>query len=132
MAEYTDEQIQQLIEDEKVKWEEEILKPIQEQIPKKPTEEEIANKQKENELFQREKNIILREHGLGEFSEYFHVEKIEDMDSAIQKFQNILKSKKIENSFVPDDHKSTDEYSSFQKKGNVQGMIQNKISKLFQ
>lgn len=140
--EFTEEQqqhINQLIADEKQKWTNEELKPLQEQVkelekfkPVEKTDAEIALEQKQLELFEKEKNLILKEKGLAEFGEFFNVQKIEELDEQIEKFNNVLKEKKIDTSFKPDNHKQqTDKYSQFEKEGNTVGMIGTKLTNLF-
>jgi hypothetical protein len=137
--EFTEEQqqhINQLIADEKAKWTKEVLEPVQQQVEKfKPLEKsdaEIALEQKQLELFEKEKILILKEKGLAEFGEFFNVQKIEDLDGQIEKFNNVLKEKKVDTSFKPNNHKQqTDKYSQFEKEGNTVGMIGTKLTNLF-
>jgi hypothetical protein len=57
---------------------------------------------------------------------------IEKAQAKITKLAELKKQNKIDNSFRPEDHKQTDEYSNAEKQGDVQGMLKSKISKLFQ
>lgn len=58
---------------------------------------------------------------------------IETATKKITKLVELNKKNKIDNSYKPDEHKqSDDEYSVAEKKGNVEGMLKSKLSKLFQ
>lgn len=59
-------------------------------------------------------------------------ESVELAQAKITKLAGLKKQNKIDNSFRPEDHKQTDEYSNAEKQGDVQGMLKSKISKLFQ
>ena len=146
LADFTQEQVNEMIKKEKEKWIKEELKPLQDKEkeykatidelmkykPKELTKEEKALQEKELELFNKEKNLILKENGLAEFGEFFNVQKIDELDEKIKQFNDILKEKKIDNSYKPDDkHKNTDKYSQFEKNKDTVGMISTKLSKLF-
>ena len=139
---FTDEQqtyIDNLIAQEKTKWETEVLTPLQSQVkeleqykPVDKTEQELALEAKEKELFDKEKNLILKEKGLHDFADFFVVSDIKELDSQVEKFNKIIESKKLNNSYVPDGHKTTDAYSQAEKNKDTQSMIGSKLSKLFQ
>ncbi|MDD2288023.1 MAG: hypothetical protein PHY55_04230 [Bacteroidales bacterium] len=136
MAEYTDEQIQELITTEKSKWENEILKPLQEDLkqykPKEKTDTEKTLEQKEKELFEKEINLTLKEHGLQEFAGFFNVSNADELNKQIEDFKKVLKTRDEKNNFVPGDHqKNKDAYSIAEKNKDVSGMISAKLSNLF-
>lgn len=143
---FTEEQqakINEMINKEKDKWVTEELTPklseykatikeLEKYKPKTLTEEEKKLQEKELELFNKEKELLLREHGLSEFGELFNVESIEELETKIAKFKEVMAEKKIDNSFIPADKKNvTDKYSEFEKSKNVTGMISSKLSSLF-
>ncbi|NLK93325.1 MAG: hypothetical protein GX273_09420 [Bacteroidales bacterium] len=108
------------------------IKELEKYKPKTLTEEEKKLQEKELELFNKEKELLLREHGLSEFGELFNVESIEELETKIAKFKEVMAEKKIDNSFIPADKKNvTDKYSEFEKSKNVTGMISSKLSSLF-
>ncbi|KPC97258.1 hypothetical protein LR69_04529 [Geobacillus sp. BCO2] len=55
-----------------------------------------------------------------------------ELTDVVKKLQNIVNEIRIENGYVPADHAKTDEYSVYEKKKDVAGMISAKLSKLFQ
>lgn len=138
MDNFTQEQVNEMLEIAKKEWLEKELIPIQSELeevksklPKTLTEEEKALQTKQQELFQKEVNLTLKEKGLDKFADFFNVEKIEDLQVKIEKFQTTLKELKLDNSYKPNDHKNTDEYSKFEKEKNTTGMIASKLSDLF-
>lgn len=119
----------------KGKWETEILAPLQTELqslkPVAKTDKELAIEAKEAELWTKEKALHIKEKGLSDFAEFFSGNTIEDLDKGIEKFNAILEAKKLNNAYVPSGHKSTDAYAQAEKNGDTQGMITNKLSKLF-
>lgn len=135
---FTQLQVDELIQTEKEKWEQEFLNPLQLQVeelaqykPKELSDEEKVIQQKQNELFQKEISLELKDAGLEDFAEYFNVDKVEDLKIKIDKFNKLINAKKIDNSFKPQDHQSQDKYSSYMKEKNTVGMIGTKLSNLF-
>lgn len=135
---FTHEQVNELIQTEKGKWEQEFLNPLQSQLeelaqykPKELSDEEKEILQKQQELFQKEITLELKGAGLEEFAEFFNVEKVEDLKVKIDKFNKLINARKIDNSFKPNDHQSTDKYSAYMKEKNTVGMIATKLSNLF-
>lgn len=138
MAEYTEEQIAELINQEKQKWEGETLQPLQNQIqelqskvPQELTQEQKEIAEKQQQLFNKEVELTLKENGLGDFAQFVQVGKIEDLKGQIDGLKKILAKRTMDNSYKPEDHKNSDAYSSFEKKGDTVGMIGTKLSKLF-
>lgn len=138
MADFTQEQVDEMLVNAKSEWIEKEFKPIQTELeevksklPKTLTEEEKALQTKQNELLQKEVSLTLKEKGVDKFADFFNVEKIEDLQPKIEKFKSILKELKLDNSYKPNDHKNTDEYSKFEKEKNTTGMIASKLSDLF-
>lgn len=139
--EFTPEQqeyINQLIADEKEKWVTDELAPLQTQVkeleqfkPKEKSDAEKALEQKEIELWQKEKNLILKENGLHEYADFFVAKDTEQLNKDIEKLNKILESKKLNNAYVPDGHKSADAYSQAEKNGDTITMIGSKLSKIF-
>lgn len=130
--------IDSMIADAKTKWVNDELTPLQNQIqeldkfkPTEKTDKEQEIEAKEIELWNKEKNLILKENGLHEFADFFVANDAEQLNKGIEKLNKILETKKLNNSFVPDGHKSTDAYSKAEKNGDTLGMIGTKLSKLF-
>lgn len=136
--EFTPEQqeyINNQIAEEKSKWETEILTPIQTELkglkPTPKTDKEKEIEEKEKELWAKEKSLHIKEKGLSDFADFINGNTIEELDKGIEKLNTILASKKLNNSYIPDGHKTPDAYSIAEKNKNVEGMIGSKLSKLF-
>lgn len=141
--EFTAEQqayIDNLLKQEKEKMEKQVnelqiqLKELEQYKPKQKTEKEIEFEKKEAELWNKEKALILKESGLDKFANFINGDNAENLHKNIDSFKNVLKELKIDNSFIPQEHRksSKTEYEKHAKEGNTLGMIQHKLSKLFQ
>lgn len=130
--------IDSMIAEQKSKWVTDELNPLQTQInelekfkPVEKTDAEKALEQKEKELFVKEVNLFLKEKGLAEFGEFFNVKDIDELKVKTEKLNKILESKKLNNAYLPDNHKSADAYTKAEKQGDTVSMIGTKLSKLF-
>lgn len=136
MAEYTEEQIQELINQEKSKWEAEALEPlqnkiqeIQSKVPQELTQEQKEITEKQQQLFNKEVELTLKENGLGDFAQFVKVEKIEDLKTQIDGLKKILAKRTMDNSYKPEDHKNSDAYSQAKSKGDTFAMVKALFSK---
>lgn len=139
--EFTPEQqayIDKLIVDAKTKWETDILQPVMSErdnlLQYKPVEKSDAEKaleKREQELFKKELSIELKTNGLEDFADFINVENVDELKSKIEALNKILASRKVNTSYVPDDHKQTSAYDQSASKNDVTGMISAKLSKLF-
>lgn len=127
-----------MLEDAKKQWENEFLNPVISErdnlIKFKPVEKsdiELQLELREKELFQKEINYTLKESELEDFSEFFHVHSVEELQQKITNLSTILNERQIKNSYVPENHKSQSQYEQAQSKGNVQDMISAKLGKVF-
>ncbi|MBU5445684.1 hypothetical protein, partial [Paenibacillus sp. MSJ-34] len=132
-------QVNQAIEEAKQKWRDEVLSPIvaerDELLQFKPqelTEEQKQIKQLKADLLQQKVVSALKDAELDDFIDFLNVENKEELHAKVDKLSTVLDGRKLNNSFIPQDHKQTDAYSQAEKTGNVQGMISAKLSKLFQ
>ena len=91
--------------------------------PAQKTEAEIKLEQKEKDLWQKEINLTLKENDLDGFGEFVTAKDAEDLKGKMDKLKTVLKDKRIDNSFKPEDHKSTDAFSEAQGKGDALGMV---------
>ncbi|MBT2680149.1 hypothetical protein J7E38_14130 [Bacillus sp. ISL-35] len=135
---FTQEQLQEEIGKAKNEWMEKELNPIIQERdgllqfkPKDLSDEEKAIQTKQQELFQKELSIELKSAGLEKFADFFKVEKIEDLQPQIEKFQGLLNEIKVSMGYVPADHSKSDAYSVAEQKKDVSGMLSAKLSKLF-
>lgn len=138
---FTKEQLDQAVADaiitEKQKWDEEILKPIKDELtalrPQEKTDAEKQLEAREAALWQMQIQLTLKESKLEDFVPFITAKNEDELKSQITKLNEILKVRKIDNAFVPDNHKQTnDKYAQYEKTGNVVGMIGAKLEKLFQ
>lgn len=58
-------------------------------------------------------------------------DSLEKAQEKINKLLELKKKQDIQNSYKPTDHKPDDNYSQFEKSGNVEGMIFSKLNKIF-
>lgn len=131
---FTQEQVDQM----KQEWVEQELNPIQTERdellqfkPKDLTEDEKAIQTKQKELFDKEVSLEVKAAGLEKFADFFVVDSTEQLAEKIEKFQAVLQEYKVENSYVPTDHKQTNPYDKFEQEKNTKGMIGTKLANLF-
>lgn len=117
----------------------ELFKPFQEEITglKAISQEKDEALEKIKELEKGNlTNAIKLELSKAGFDESMfdlvEADSIEKAQAKITKLVEMKKQNKLNNSFKPEDHKQTDEYTQHEKNGDVQNMIKSKISKLFQ
>ncbi|WP_031408015.1 hypothetical protein [Geobacillus vulcani] len=112
----------------------ELVEKVSKLEQKLSDEAEKAKKiaEKEQELFQKQVHLTLKENGLEKFSDIVKVNDENELADVVKKLQNIVNEIRIESGYVPSDHVKTDEYSVYEKKKDVAGMISAKLSKLFQ
>ncbi|SFM41192.1 hypothetical protein [Salibacterium qingdaonense] len=88
--------------------------------------------QREKELFQKEVQLTLKEKGLDDFADIVQVNSKDELDSQIEQLEAVVNKRKLDNSYVPEDHAKQDEYSTAEKQKDSQGMIASKLNKFFQ
>ena len=137
-ATFTQEQVNEQIATAKTQWETDVLNPIVSERdellqfkPKELTDEEKELQTKQQELFTKEVSLELKSAGLEKFADFFNVEKVEDLQPQIQKFQGLLNELKVEMGYKPDNRRQQDKYSQFEKDKNTTGMIGSKLASLF-
>ncbi|QNG59436.1 hypothetical protein H4O14_16795 [Bacillus sp. PAMC26568] len=135
---FTQEQLDEQLTTARTQWETDILNPIQTERdellqfkPKDLSDGEKAIQTKQHELFAKEVSLEVKAAGLEKFAEFFNVQKIEDLQPQIEKFNSLLNEFKVENSYVPNDHKPQDKYSKFESEKDTKGMIGTKLANLF-
>lgn len=118
----------------------ELIKPFQEENETLKTNVAEGNKAiervKELESANLTNSIKLEAIKAGlnvdEVFDLINSESLEKAQEKINKLVDFKKQQKIDNSFKPEDKfKSTDEYLTHEKSGNVEGMLKSKFSKLF-
>ncbi|MEK5521573.1 hypothetical protein [Heyndrickxia sp. FSL W8-0423] len=135
---FTQEQLDEALSNAKNEWVEKELNPIITERddllqfkPKDLSDEEKALANKQQELFDKEVSLTLKENGLEQFADVIKVGDSEELKTVIDSLTGIVNQIKIDNGYVPNDHKQQNEYDVFASKKDTQGMIATKLSKLF-
>lgn len=135
---FTQEQVNQAIEEAKQQWEQDVLQPITQERdelmqykPQELTDEQKQIQQLQADLLQQKVISSLKDANLEDFIDFLNVENEEELQAKVNKLSKVLDDRKLNNSYVPSDHKQTDAYSQAEQSNNVQGMISAKLSKLF-
>ncbi|MBL5769283.1 hypothetical protein [Heyndrickxia sporothermodurans] len=135
---FTQEQLDEAISNAKNEWIKNELNPIIAERddllqfkPKELSDDEKAFQQKQQELFDKEVSLTLKENGLEQFADVIKVGDSEELKTVIDSLTGIVNQIKIDNGYVPNDHKQQNEYDVFASKKDTQGMIATKLSKLF-
>ncbi|KAA1191128.1 hypothetical protein [Paenibacillus sp. B2(2019)] len=139
--EFTPEQqahIDQMLADTKTTWETEVLTPLtterDELLAFKPVTKSDAEKaleQREADLFKKEVGIELKANKLDDFAEFLNVSNADELKVKVTQLTKILEARKLNNGYVPDNHKQTTAYDQAAAKNDVNGMIGAKLAKLF-
>jgi len=135
---FTEDQVNQMLAEAKQKWETEILNPIKAEVeqlrqykPKNETDAEKEIKRLKAELLQQKVVSSLQQMGAEDFAEFVSVSDESELQAKVAKLQEVLKKRSIDSSFKPDNHRQTDAYTAAEAKGDVIGMIESKLSKLY-
>lgn len=139
--EFTPEQqahIDQMLADTKTTWETEVLTPLTTErdglLQFKPVDKSDAEKaleQREADLFKKEVGLELKANKMDDFAEFLNVSNADELKVRITQLNKILEARKINNAYVPEDHKQTTAYDQAAAKNDVNGMIGAKLAKLF-
>ncbi|QUL57345.1 hypothetical protein KDC22_13255 [Paenibacillus tritici] len=130
--------IDQMLTDAKASWETDVLIPLTAErdqlLQFKPVDKSDAEKaleQREQELFKKEFTIELKANKLEDFVELLNVSNSEELKDKVAQLAKILEARKLNNSYIPSNHKQTDKYEQALKSGNITEAIDVKLSKLF-
>lgn len=107
------------------------LEDVKSKLPKDLSDEEKALQTKQQELFDKEVTLTLKENGLEQFASIVKVGDSDELKTVIESLTSIVNQIKIDNGYIPNDHKQQNEYDVFASKKDTQGMIATKLSKLF-
>ncbi|GIN88465.1 hypothetical protein J6TS2_48510 [Heyndrickxia sporothermodurans] len=112
------------------KSENETLKAQVEEYQSKISELETKKQEFENQraefvatIQQKDISLKLAEKGLGEFKDFFSNVEPDKLEEQIQKFQQLVKQKEIDNSYKPTNHKQDDTYAQAKNKGDLKSMF---------
>lgn len=135
---FTQEQqdfVTEMITNEKTKWVNDELKPIQDELlkykPVEKTEAELTLEKREQGLRDKEHDLILKEEGLSDFAAFINAKDEQELKTKIQDFKKILESRKIDGSYKPEEHRKIDAYNQAEKNKDVEGMLHAKLSRFF-
>ncbi|WP_274365320.1 hypothetical protein [Paenibacillus thermotolerans] len=135
METYTQDQVNELLQQEKQKWEKEVLQPVQDELakhkPKEKTDAEKQLEQKQADLLQKEMVLLMKEADVSDFAELISASDAEDLKNKIGKLHDVLKARKVDSSYRPESHKQQSAYDIAEKNNDVLGMIDSKLQKLF-
>lgn len=132
------QQINQLIADQKAIWEVEQLAPVIKERdellqykPKEETDEQKEIAQLKAQLQHQQLVSNLEKAGLIDFMDFVSVGDGEEIQEKIEKLNTVLEARKLSNNYVPDNHKQTSKYEQAASKNDTVSMINAKLSKLF-
>lgn len=135
---FTQEQLDEAIQNAKKEWIEKELKPIimeRDELlkfkPKELSDEEKAIEAKKQELFEKEVALTLKENGLEQFANIIKVKNTDELNEVVKTLSQIVNDIKMSTSYVPTDKAKQNEYDTFAKRGDTKNMIAMKLSKLF-
>ena len=116
----------------------ELIKELQGQITDLTGQLEEGNKAvekvKELEKSNLDNSIKLAMAKAGLDEELFDLVQAEDVEKAqakIDKLVELQKTKDVDSGYKPENKRTEDQYSKLEKDGNVEGMLKNKLSRLF-
>ncbi|GIO22487.1 hypothetical protein [Oceanobacillus sp. J11TS1] len=135
---FTQEQVNEAIEDAKTEWINNELDPIVAERdnllqykPKELSEEEKQFKQQQQDFFNQKVDFQLEKNGLTQFKDIIKVDNEEELNTVVDSLTQIVKQVKLDSGYVPEEHLKESEYEKYSKARDVQGMIGVKLSKLF-
>ncbi|MGE6259217.1 hypothetical protein ACQKCU_15145 [Heyndrickxia sporothermodurans] len=135
---FTQEQLDEAISNAKNEWIEKELNPVITERddllqfkPKDLSDEEKAIQEKEQELFDKEISLTLKENGLEQFASIVKVTNTDELKEVIKSLTGIVNQLKIDNGYIPNDHKKQDAYTVAESKKDVGGMLSAKLANFF-
>ena len=98
-------------------------------VVEEKSEKEIALEEREQRIWDKEVSIALKENGLEDFKDFIIVEVGDEkqLDVVVSKLKEIISKIEMENSYVPTETPSVDEYSIARKNKDVKSMIGSKL-----
>lgn len=131
------EEVQQLLNAEKAKWEEEYLYPVIAERdsllqlkPKEESEQEKEIARLKAELRHAKVVAKLKDAKLDDFIDLINFDD-DNVDDRIAKLNELLQARQLTNSYIPDQHRQTSKYEQAANQNDTVGMIGAKLSKLF-
>jgi hypothetical protein len=130
-------EVQQFIDAEKAKWQEEYLNPVIAERdsllqlkPKEESEQEKEIARLKAELRHAKVVAKLKDAKLDDFIDLINFDD-DDVDDRIAKLSDVLQARQLNNNYIPDQHRQTSKYEQAASQNDTVGMIGAKLSKLF-
>lgn len=128
---FTQVQVNEAINQAKVNWEKELLKPLQVEledlkgkVSKPKTDAEKALEQREKELFTKQVSVELKANGLDAYEGIINPVDEQSLNDTIKALSKVHTDMKIQNSYTPTDKKKgTDSYDVAKQNGDTKGMV---------
>lgn len=99
--------------------------------PKELTDEQKEIQQLKADLLQQHVVSQLKSLDLEDFMEFITVDDKEELQPKLDKLNEIISNRKLNNSYVPEGHKKQTAYDKAEQAKDTVGMIGSKLSKLF-
>ena len=125
----TDEQLQKLIQSETDKVRTNYSKQVKDLECKIAEYEDKAKEYEQKEKYFKTVDVLEKNDIPSSLAKFINVDV--DNEEEVEELKKVFKSNK-DTGYKPDKTRKDDDYSKAEKEGNVQGMISNKLGRLFQ
>jgi len=129
MERLTDEQLQKIIQSETDKVRTKYSKEIKDMQDKITEYEEKQKKYEQKEKYYKTVDVLKENNIPSQLAKWIDID-IEN-EEEINELKKVFKNNK-DTGYKPQETRKDDDYSKAEKEGNVQGMISNKLGRLFQ
>ena len=126
----TDEQLQKLIQSETDKVRTNYSKQVKDMQDKIAEYEEKQKEFEQKEKYYKTVNILEQNNIPTSLAKFINVD-IEN-EEEVNELKKVFKDSKVDTGYKPEQNRKDDDYTKAEKEGNVQGMISNKLGRLFQ
>lgn len=126
----TDEQLQKLIQSETDKVRTKYSKEIKDMQDKITEYEDKAKEFEQKEKYYKTVDVLNENNIPSTLAKFINVD-IEN-EEEVNELKKVFESNKVDTGYKPQETRKDDDYSKAEKEGNVQGMLSNKLGRLFQ
>ena len=126
----TDEQLQKLIQSETDKVRTNYSKQVKDLEDKITEYEEKAKEYEQKERYFKTVDVLEKNDIPSQLAKYINVDV--DNEEEVEELKKVFESNKVDTGYKPNTTRTDDDYSKAEKEGNVQGMLSNKLGRLFQ
>lgn len=95
------------------------------------TEQEKQIKQLQAQLLQTKVVAAFQQAELSDFVDFVSIAEESELDATVKKLKEAVSKIKVSSSYKPDNHRQTDAWAKAEAKGDVIGMLDAKLSKIF-